>query len=421
MTTDKPTQPGIITRIRSVIAAIVGFIVLIGAALLGFLPESSTSDSLVTPNVVSRPSGDLPGALAPPARPEGILPGIASPSRPSGLERWTLVQGFGGQKDFWTVYFNNPRGESDPNTYIDSIDTPLSQAIDMLQVSLDIAAFEFNNPLLTQAVINAHRRGVRVRIVTDNEFGLEETDESIPQFIAAGIPVVDDDRSALMHNKFMILDNHTVWTGSWNYTVNGTYRNNNNALVVRSPQVVQVYQIEFNEMFERREFGARSTAGAVALVQDHVPITILFAPEDDTISRIVQTIHQAQKHVYFLAFSFTLDAIGEAMLTKAASGVTVQGIFEKRGSTTQYSELARLWCAGLDVRQDGNRYSLHHKIIIVDDMVLTGSFNFSKNATENNDENIIIIQDRDLAQLYLEEYDRLWASATLPDTDKVTC
>ena len=64
------------------------------------------------------------------------------------------------------------------------------------------------------------------------------------------------------------------------------------------------------------------------------------------------------------------------------------------------------------MRQDGSRYILHHKVIIIDeDTVITGSFNFSRSAAKSNDENIVIIRDATVAGLYLDEWQRIWASA----------
>jgi phosphatidylserine/phosphatidylglycerophosphate/cardiolipin synthase-like enzyme len=110
-----------------------------------------------------------------------------------------------------------------------------------------------------------------------------------------------------------------------------------------------------------------------------------------------------------------VDEIGQLMLSKSANGVTVQGIFETTGSETSSSELTPLFCAGLQVRQDGNPFILHHKVFIVDnDTVVTGSFNVSANATNSNDENLIIIQDPVLAAQYIAEFNRRWAEARTP-------
>ncbi|MEM6528369.1 MAG: phospholipase D-like domain-containing protein [Chloroflexota bacterium] len=346
----------------------------------------------------------------------------APPPVPAEVDGLSVGLGFGAQKGFWTVYFNAPTGSSDRSTYVNGIDQPLVRDIGEVRRTLDIAAYEFDNEALTAAVIGAHERGVRVRIVTDDEAGLEEEDESIPKFIEAGIPVVDDDRSALMHNKFMILDGTTVWTGSWNYTMNGTYRNNNNALVLRSQRTVQAYQTEFNEMFENGEFGPRSTSASASFNQNGIPVEIVFAPEDDAVGLIVGELQAAQEAIRFMAFSFTQDDIGNAVRQRGSEGITVEGIFEVRGSETRFSEMPPMYCAGFDVRQDGNPFALHHKVFIVDDTtVLTGSFNFSANATESNDENLVVIKDPDLAALYLQEFDRRFAEASPPDPADIEC
>jgi phosphatidylserine/phosphatidylglycerophosphate/cardiolipin synthase-like enzyme len=327
-------------------------------------------------------------------------------------------QGYGAAKGFWQVYFTAPTGSSDSDTYTGGIDVPLAEAINGVQHTLDIAAFEFNDAVLTQAVLDAKARGVDVRFVTDDENGIgDEEDISFAQFIEAGIPVVDDGRSALMHDKFMILDGTTVWTGSWNYATNNTYRNNNNALALTAPAAVQAYQAEFDEMFTDKKFGPHSPTGnAASFTVNDVPIQILFPSEDDAVGAIETALNAAEHSIQFMAFSFTLDDIGQLLIDKANAGVDVKGIFETRGSTTSFSELPALFCAGMDVRQDGNRYVMHHKVFVIDDTtVITGSFNFSSASQEDNDENLVIISDPDLAAQYLAEFDRLWAEAVTPD------
>ena len=151
----------------------------------------------------------------------------ASPTAPTGsVVPIPVGQGFGASKGFWQVYFTAPTGSRDATTYRGGLDDVLAAQIDQVQQTLDIAAYEFNSPALTQAILAAKNRGVRVRIVTDDDDGLGDDETTLNQFVAAGIPVVTDNRSALMHDKFMILDSTVVWTGSWNYTINDTYRNN---------------------------------------------------------------------------------------------------------------------------------------------------------------------------------------------------
>ena len=334
-----------------------------------------------------------------------------------------LDQGIGAIKDFWQVYFTAPTGSTDRSTYVGGVDTQLIDAINNVQGTLDIAAFEWNNPALTEAVINAHERGVEVRMTVDDEHTLEDDDSTIEDIIDAGISVVDDDRNGLMHNKFMIMDGSTVWTGSMNYTINGTYRNNNNLVSLRSRRAVEVYQTEFNEMFVSEEFGSkRSTNNSATFNQDGTQVQIMFSPEDNVVPNVLERIQNAESDIRFMAFSYTLDELGEAMRARAEEGVNIQGIFEVRGSETEFSEMPAMFCAGLDVRQDGNSFTFHHKVIIIDNhTVLTGSFNFSDNATNDNDENMLIIQDADFAAQYIAEFERAWSQATPPDADDITC
>ena len=110
------------------------------------------------------------------------------------------------------------------------------------------------------------------------------------------------------------------------------------------------------------------------------------------------------------------------MLARAKRGVDVRGIFETRGSETAYSELSRLYCAGVPVRQDGNPRTFHHKVIVIDEQtVVTGSFNFSANADESNDENVIVITNGDVATRYLQEFERRWAEASEPQKADIDC
>jgi len=398
------------TLIIGVLVVIAGFFAsLIGGGDNGATPTSAPGSTQVSTNSTNQPATTAPG----------LTPAVTVSS---GVSQISIPLGFGAQKGFWQVFFTAPTGSRDFATYVGGIDTQLVAALNNVRSTLDIAAFEFNNVVLTEAVLAAHQRGVRIRMVTDNEHGLNDRDTTIGQFVAAGIPVVDDGRSALMHNKFMILDSTVVWTGSWNYTINDTYRNNNNALSIRSQQAVQNYQAEFNEMFEQRRFGPRSPANTPnpRFSQDGVSIQVYFSPEDKVLIPLIATLSQAQHSIRFMNFSFTDYDAAKAIIDRAAAGVAVQGIWETTGSETDASELRTMFCEGLDVRQDGNPFILHHKVFFIfDSTVVSGSFNISSNATQSNDENLIIITDPDLAAQYVTEFNRRWAEARIPT--RLTC
>ena len=397
---DAPQSPA---RRRFIfIAVLLGTLIVLGIAGLSLLPE---------PARTSIPTPHLPIETATP-----LAPTVVEVS-------YAFGRGYIG--DGWQLYFSEPDSRADPTSYADGIDRPLAEAIFSLESSLDIAAFELNNPVISRAILEAHQRGVAVRIVSDDEFGLEdERDSHLRDLMAAGIPVVDDKRTGLMHNKFIIMDQLAVWTGSWNFTINGTYRNNNNALVLENAAAVASFQAEFDEMFLRNEFGTRSSDDGIMTVREaDRSVSILFAAEADEIAALIAEIKQARQAIRFLAFVFSLEELADAILLQSTqSDFIAQGVFEKRNSTAPWSQLPALHCAGLQIRQDGNRYTMHHKVIIIDDhTVITGSFNFSKSAANNNDENIVIARDPLIVALYLEEWRRIWDSALEIPPGAVDC
>lgn len=363
---------------------------------------------------------DLLGTSRSPDAPDTT---VTIPPATGNFDVITLEQGLGASGGFWQVYFTTPANTRDRSQYRNGVDSAVAAAIDGVQNTLDIAAFELNNEAITEAIIRAHQRGVQVRIVTDNEHGIGDDDTTLVDLELEGIEIINDGRSALMHDKFMIMDSIVVWTGSMNYTVNDVYRNNNNAIALRSRRAVETYQAEFNEMFERGQFGPRSDPGNTAnFTQDGIPLEIYFASENNVVGEIVQEINAAQRSIRFMAFSFTRDDMGDALLARSAAGVDVQGVFETTGSETEFSEMTRLFCAGINVRQDGNSGVLHHKVFVIDEqVVVTGSFNFSDSAAESNDENLVIIRSGDIANLYLQEFQRVQSIATAPTLTDVTC
>lgn len=353
-------------------------------------------------------------------------PGEAAPAPLITPAPGTPSQGEG----WWEVHFTDPRvnpGTGQEPDYRGSIPEMLIGYIDQAQHTIHVASFEFNLTPVAEALIAAHRRGVQVQWVTDDEHGIDaDQEEDHGQFALlekAGIEVRDDGRSALMHNKFWIFDAQTVWTGSTNITYNGAFRNNNNVIVLRSVDIARIYEREFQEMWEG-QFGPRSpsTVEQQEVLIGHTPVQILFAAEDEAIAHLSPIVQGAQKSIRVMAFSFTHDTLGKAVLERALSGLDVKGIFETRGSETEFSELTVLFCANVPVRQDGNPRTFHHKVIVVDDeTVITGSLNFSNNADESNDENVVVIKNRALAARYLQEFERRWVEGQDPDPRDIQC
>jgi phosphatidylserine/phosphatidylglycerophosphate/cardiolipin synthase-like enzyme len=317
------------------------------------------------------------------------------------------------------VYFTAPKYPNDQADHKGGLDEILAADIETAESTVDVAAYELDLESVGRALVAAHERGVQVRFVTDSD---NVDERAVRQLVQAGIPVVEDDRGAIMHNKFVVIDSEVVWTGSWNLTENGTYRNNNNAVRIVSAALAENYTTEFEEMFVDRAFGPTSASDtphpevliARPGIGEPVRIDNYFAPEDGVLDRILELVEGARESIRFMAFSFTDDRLGEALKQQSKAGIEIQGVFEARGSDTEYSEYGRLSRARppLDVLTDGNPYILHHKVMIVDDkIVILGSFNFSESANELNDENVLIIYDDDVAALYRAEFERMYQRA----------
>jgi len=324
--------------------------------------------------------------------------------------------------DWWEVYFTDPGNE---DNYIEAA---LIDYINAAQSTIHIASFEFNLDAVAEALIAADARGVEVQWVTDDEYGIEADEEDghgqFAMLEDAGIEVKDDHRGALMHNKFWIFDQTIVWTGSTNITVNGTLYNNNNVIVLKSRAAARIFEREFSEMWDNDEFGptSPSTVAQQDIVINGTKVAVRFGAEDEVATYLAELLGTAQSEIRFMAFSFTQDDMGGTILRRAVNGVDVAGIFETRGSETEYSELSYLFCAGLPMRQDGNPRTMHHKVFVIDEhIVVTGSFNFSNNADQSNDENIVVIDNAEIAAAYLQEFDRLWSIATDPNPEEFPC
>ncbi len=330
------------------------------------------------------------------------------PSPPTEILLPPTTVSAGSSNVWYEVYFTSPAIPFD-NVTTGGIEDRLIEKINRSSVSIDLAVYEFELENVAQALIAAKNRGVEVRVVYDDEFA--DPDPQIRKLKSAGIPAVPDNRSAFMHNKFFVFDGQCVWTGSFNISVNAAYRNSENALYFCSPDAAENYTTEFEELFSG-QFGPSSPANTPHPIINvaGIKIEIYFAPEDHVMEKIVGRIGSARTSIHFMAFSFTADSLGEAMINALKRGVSVAGIFETRGADTQYSECPSLLQQGADVTLDGNPRTFHHKVIIIDGrIVILGSFNFTASADKENDENLMIVYDESLASAYEAEFERMKA------------
>jgi len=305
------------------------------------------------------------------------------------------------------VWFSRPQ-EFD-GRYVGGPDEALVRAIDAAQCCVDAAVYDFDLLSVARALLRANSRGATVRIVMDSD---NTNNEAIGLLRAEGIPVVGDEREALMHDKFVVVDHRDLWAGSMNLTVNDAYRNDNNFLHLHSQALAEIFTAEFEEMFVGKLFGAASPRGAPAAPVDTGvgSVQALFAPEDQVARHVVELIRRARKSIHFLAFSFTSTQITDALLERVAGGVAVSGVMEttqaKSNSTTQWNALRQ---GGAAVYLDANPRNMHHKVIVIDgEIVITGSYNFTESAENKNDEDLLIVWNAGWAEAFEKEFQRIY-------------
>jgi len=291
----------------------------------------------------------------------------------------------------------------------DDCETALVNFIDSAEESIHCALFDVGLKSVQNKLLEKERQaGIEVQVVTDNDY-LKKFDHNF----------VKVDKWGLMHNKFCIIDNKKITTGSMNPTNNGAHKNNNNLLLIESEVLAANYQAEFQEMWEGTFKKGDLVLNPTLTVGD-VMIKNYFCPDDHCANKVKEELKKAQTSIYFMTFSFTHDGIANIILLKNHDGLDIKGVMEAR-QVSKYSQYEVLKYQIDDknageregnIVKDGNKQNMHHKVFIIDEKtVVTGSMNPSKGGDTRNDENVLIIENEEIAGRFVEEFNRLHGEA----------
>ena len=133
---------------------------------------------------------------------------------------------------------------------------------------------------------------------------------------------------------------------------------------------------------------------------------IFFSPNGGCTDAIINEIQNAKSEIRIQAYSFTSKPIAEAVVKAKKAGVNVEIIMDKSNLTAKYSAGDFTAHMGIPTYIDAQHAIAHNKIIIIDrETVVTGSFNFTKAAEEHNAENLIILKSKELAAVYLKNWE----------------
>jgi phosphatidylserine/phosphatidylglycerophosphate/cardiolipin synthase-like enzyme len=131
------------------------------------------------------------------------------------------------------------------------------------------------------------------------------------------------------------------------------------------------------------------------------PVEVYFSPQGGCTEAVVKELDVAKESVLVQAYSFTSAPIAKALVAAHKRGVRVEVILDESQQTEKYSDVDFLHNMGIPTRIDAKHAIAHNKIIIIDgQVVITGSFNFTKAAEEHNAENLLVIHDKALAETY---------------------
>ncbi|HII29832.1 hypothetical protein COT48_04380 [Candidatus Woesearchaeota archaeon CG08_land_8_20_14_0_20_47_9] len=281
--------------------------------------------------------------------------------------------------------------------------------IDSAESSIHCAFYYLRKPEIVE-LLDQKSRQIDVRVVVERD----NNNLNYPWLRV-------DTSSAYMHNKFCVADASSqgmngragkpgVYVGSTDAMLSAFESNINNFLIIESNYVAADFEGEFEELWSGVYGGGGQTPYPKVLISSpngNALVDVLFCPEDGCSDALKRLIDNADQEINFEAFSFTLKSIADALVNAQSRGVKVSGIFEYQ-QKSQYSQHDSLKARGLNVTWDNLREKLHSKVFIIDDTVVTGSFNPSMNGDTRNDESVVVVHNKELAEQYRQGFYGVW-------------
>jgi len=323
----------------------------------------------------------------------------------------------------------------------DDLESVLIDFIRGARTSLDVAVQEVDNPRIAQALVDARWRGVDVVVFMEQDYlrsnltgrppalprprdgetpeealyrvqwledstELAENRRILSAMLRSDIEVHGDLNPKIFHQKFILRDyrgkasrTSALLTGSANFTVTDTHRNLNHLMVFHSAYVCKQYAAEFaqlrNGSFGRREHGGVPSVYDLA----GVPVKVLFAPDHTPELEIIKQMLKGSKEIYFAIFTFAgSSGIDDAMLALARGGMKIKGVLDPGQARHKWAAPRWLRDPNIELyipRRSGvlaDLRKVHHKLMVIDEqIVVAGSFNYTAPANEFNDENIFVL------------------------------
>ena len=299
----------------------------------------------------------------------------------------------------------------------DNLEEVIINFIDGAEKRLYIAVQELDNQKIAEAIIRAKKRKILVKIVIEQDYlrskkikqdpfdsgGNNEFNRSIHNaMLRSNIDVKCDYNTSIFHQKFITRDSTSILTGSTNFTVTGVESNLNHIIIIHNEKITKIYEKEFREI-QQGHFGkyneGHDKKPPVVQVGD-IAVKVLFAPDHNPEMEIMKQMLKAKKRIDFAIFTFSKSSgIDDTMLRLLDLEIPITGAFDASQGGNKWSAIGNLHAKGAKLYAVGKGDGigkLHHKLMVLDDqIVIAGSFNYTGPANLLNDENIIILGDLD--------------------------
>lgn len=307
------------------------------------------------------------------------------------------------------------------------------------QQSLDCAIYDLRHPDVLNALAQiASHNSISLRIAFDagkqRSGGLAAdpkpsgTEQQLADAGLLDFAHSIHEGSHLMHNKFLVRDGSSVWTGSANFTVGGLEQQDNNCLILASAELAQRYTAVFEDLISSQHSHSHSQGSQPAdesVSLDGMSITPFFSPAmGESIEQAIINALTGANRVRVIAFLVSDAGILNALATFGNDpNADIRGVYDPNGMNDvlhgTHQDPSLFWFTN-DSRfvaapshafnPHGEQNFMHNKVMIIDDhLVITGSYNFSENA-ELNDENLLIIDSAQVAAAYTAYFEGLYST-----------
>ena len=298
--------------------------------------------------------------------------------------------------------------------------------INRANTSIYAALAFFSNMSVAEALVNASKRGVIVKVVVDDD---SQVYSAVQYLINNGIEVRDDssyessiNEEHTMHLKFLVIDNSTVIFGSANPTDTGLGYNNETLIILYNvPDIAYYFLQEFDELWSGTFGGGTDVSGCytVTLSDNNgvrsADVCVYFGPEHELNDTLYYWVGRANSSIYFSLYLMTTSSsirnILNEIISRNQSGVDVRGMFDDE-LNEDYRYSAYFWLYRNNTKAiafDRNPYKLHNKLFVIDNnTVLIGSYNPTGTATTSNDEVLVVIRDPVIAEALAQANLKTW-------------